>query len=132
MKARKYECEQVPDIDRELFIKMKTDSITKNESIFFEKMEYKELYEYPISLFDVILSENDNEQGLYFVKCYCCEYLIGINNSTVMFELSCIPDSLSEALDTDLFPLLNKHITLLEWFRQRDYKGLNYNYEWEE
>ena len=95
-------------------------------------MEYKELYEYPISLFDVILSENDNEQGLYFVKCYCCEYLIGINNSTVMFELSCIPDSLSEALDTDLFPLLNKHITLLEWFRQRDYKGLNYNYEWEE
>ncbi len=132
MKARKYECEQVPEIDRELFIKMKTDSITKNESIFFEKMEYKELYEYPISLFDVILSENDNEQGLYFVKCYCCEYLIGINNSTVMFELSCIPDSLSEALDTDLFPLLNKHITLLEWFRQRDYKGLNYNYEWEE
>ena len=132
MKARKYECEQVPDIDRELFIKMKTDSITKNERIFFEKMEYKELYEYPISLFDVILSENDNEQGLYFVKCYCCEYLIGINNSTVMFELSCIPDSLSEALDTDLFPLLNKHITLLEWFRQRDYKGLNYNYEWEE
>ncbi len=130
MKARKYECEQVPEIDRELFIKMKTDSITKNESIFFEKMEYKELYEYPISLFDVILSENDNEQGLYFVKCYCCEYLIGINNSTVMFELSCIPDSLSEALDTDLFPLLNKHITLLEWFRQRDYKGLNYNYEW--
>lgn len=130
MKARKYECEQVPDIDRELFIKMKTDSITKNESIFFEKMEYKELYEYPISLFDVILSENDNEQGLYFVKCYCCEYLIGINNSTVMFELSCIPDSLSEALDTDLFPLLNKHITLLEWFRQRDYKGLNYNYKW--
>ena len=130
MKARKYECEQVPDIDRELFIKMKTDSITKNERIFFEKMEYKELYEYPISLFDVILSENDNEQGLYFVKCYCCEYLIGINNSTVMFELSCIPDSLSEALDTDLFPLLNKHITLLEWFRQRDYKGLNYNYKW--
>lgn len=130
MKARKYECEQVPEIDRELFIKMKTDSITKNESIFFEKMEYKELYEYPISLFDVILSENDNEQGLYFVKCYCCEYLIGINNSTVMFELSCIPDSLSEALDTDLFPLLNKHITLLEWFRQRDYKGLNYNYKW--
>lgn len=130
MKARKYECEQVPEIDRELFIKMKTDSITKNESIFFEKMEYKELYEYPISLFDVILSENDNEQGLYFVKCYCCEYLIGINNSTVMFELSCIPDSLSEALDTDLFPLLNKHITLLEWFRQRDYKGVNYNYKW--
>lgn len=34
MKARKYECEQVPEIDRELFIKMKTDSITKNESIF--------------------------------------------------------------------------------------------------
>lgn len=130
MKARKYECEQVAEIDRELFIKMKTDSITMNESIFFEKMEYKELYEYPISLFDVILSENDNEQGLYFVKCYCCEYLIGINNSTVMFELSCIPDSLSEALDTDLFPLLNKHITLLEWFRQRDYKGVNYNYEW--
>lgn len=33
MKARKYECEQVSEIDRELFIKMKTDSITKNESI---------------------------------------------------------------------------------------------------
>ena len=130
MKARKYECEQVPEIDRELFIKMKTDSITKNESIFFKKMEYKELYEYPKTISDMILYNGDNSEGIYITKLNCSNYEIGIVTELVTGCIKNTPASLSEALDTDLFPLLNKHITLLEWFRQRDYKGLNYNYKW--
>lgn len=68
---------QLPAEDKDLFEKMKYESCSTNEHIFFEKMEYKELYEYPISSFDVILSELDNDEGIYFVKCYTSEYLIG-------------------------------------------------------
>ena len=68
---------QLPIEDKELFERMRHESCSDNERIFFQKMEYKELYEYPISSFDVILSEFDNEEGIYFVKCYTSEYLIG-------------------------------------------------------
>lgn len=73
MKRKLLENDQLPIEDKELFERMRHESCSDNERIFFEKMEYKELYEYPISSFDVILSEFDNDEGIYFVKCYTSE-----------------------------------------------------------
>ena len=124
--------DQLPIEDKELFERMRHEPCSDNERIFFEKMEYKELYEYPISSFDVILSEFDNDEGIYFVKCYTSEYLIGKKTKDFVKKLRSVPTSLNEALNEDLFILLGEHTTLWEWFRTRDFANLNYSFEWEE
>lgn len=132
MNKKLLENDQLPIEDKELFERMRLESCSDNERVFFEKMEYKELYEYPISSFDVILSELDNDEGIFFVKCYTSEYLIGKKAKDLVKKLKDVPTSLSDALNEDLFILLGKHITLWEWLRMRDFSNLNYNYEWEE
>lgn len=132
MNKKLLENDQIPIEDKELFERMRLKSCSDNERVFFEKMEYKELYEYPISSFDVILSELDNDEGIYFVKCYTSEYLIGRKTKDSVKKLKNVPTSLSEALNEDLFVLLGEHFTLWEWLRMRDFANLNYGYEWEE
>ena len=123
---------QLPIEDKELFERMRHESCSDNERIFFQKMEYKELYEYPISSFDVILSEFDNEEGIYFVKGYTSKYLIGKKTNDFVIKLRSVSTSLNEALNEDLFIILGEHTTLWEWFRTRDFANLNYSFEWEE
>lgn len=132
MERRIIENDELPAIDQELFKRMRTESTSENERLFFERMEEKELREFPVSSFDVILSERDNNDGIYIVKCYYSEYLIGKRDADGSAKIDYVPSSLSEALATDLFPLIKEHITLLEWLRKRDYLGLRYDYEWEE
>ena len=69
MSKKELENNQLPVADKKLFDRMKLESCSNNERMFFEKMEYKELYEYPISSFDVILSELDNDAGIYGGAC---------------------------------------------------------------
>lgn len=132
MNKKLIETDQLPIEDKELFERMRHESCSDNERLFFENMEYKELYEYPISSFDVILSEFDNDEGIYFVKCYTSEYLIGKKTNDLVKKLKSVPTSLNEALNEDLFILLGEHCTLLEWLRKRDFTNLNYSFEWEE
>ena len=132
MNKKLLENNQLPIEDKELFERMRLKSCSDNERVFFEKMEYKELYEYPISSFDVILSELDNDEGIYFVKCYTSEYLIGRKTKDFVKKLKNVPTSLNEALNEDLFVLFGEHFTLWEWLRMRDFANLNYGYEWEE
>lgn len=132
MSKKELENNQLPVADKKLFDRMKLESCSNNERMFFEKMEYKELYEYPISSFDVILSELDNDAGIYFVKCYASEYLIGKKTKDYVIKLKDVPESLNDALNEDLFVLLGLHVTLWEWLKQRDFTAMNYNYDWEE
>lgn len=132
MKKKLLENNQLPIEDKELFERMRHESCSNNERVFFEKMEYKELYEFPVSSFDVILSELDNDEGIYFVKCYATEYLIGKKTKGCVKKLKSVPTSLNDALNEDLFILLGEHITLWRWLKKRDFAALNYNYEWEE
>lgn len=132
MNKKLLENDQIPIEDKELFERMRLKPCSDNERVFFEKMEYKELYEYPISSFDVILSELDNDEGIYFVKCYTSEYLIGRKTKDFVKKLKNVPTSLNEALNEDLFVLLGEYFTLWEWLRMRDFANLNYGYEWEE
>lgn len=126
------ENEQLPAEDKMLFEVMEQGKMTENEARFFKEMKHKELCEFPVTVFDTLLSEYDNEEGLYFVKCYYSEYLIGRNSPDFKAKLDFVPSCLKEALDADLFQLLNRHVSLLEWLRNRDFKGVRYDYEWEE
>lgn len=126
------ENDQFPIKDKILFERMKSEARTANEKQFFERMYHKELHEFPVSTFDVILSENDNEDGLYIVKCYYSEYIIGICRQDRKARLESVPSSLQDALNEDLFPLLGLHTDLFEWLRKHDYSGVMYDYEWEE
>ena len=76
----------------------------------------------------VILSELDNDEGIYFVKCYTSEYLIGRKTKDFVKKLKNVPTSLNEALNEDLFVLLGEHFTLWEWLRMGDFANLNYGF----
>ncbi len=124
--------EYLPIEDKELYKEINGHFFSEKERTFFEEMLCKEIYDCPMSTFDVIMSEKDNNERLFIQKEYNSEYAIGrFHNDdryTVMEER---PICLSELVNTDLFPLLDKHITVLEWLRERDYAGVRYDYPWE-
>ena len=47
-----------------------------NEREFFEKQRYKEEYVVTISN-DLVLHEDNNEDKIYIVRCWFCEYVVG-------------------------------------------------------
>lgn len=75
---------------------------------------------------DLIMSENDNAEGIYIVREVFDEYVIGCakyieNEAHVM--------NLSEALNISLseIGIRGKNMTIFEWLRSVNYKGISYN-----
>lgn len=126
--------EQLPKDDVELFDRMRAYALSESERIFFEKMLYKEINELPVMVFDLIMDPKDNEDELFIVKRYSSEYEIGIKDKAQSGynRLDVVPLSLNEALSCDLYELIGRHISLHQWLRDRDYRGVNYEYQWEE
>jgi len=123
--------EQFPVDDKDLFERMQNSFVSDNEKHFFENMIRKEIYDFPASKFDTIMHETDNEDGIFIDKCYNSEYKVGRKKEGMIQTLSDYPQNLSELLVLDLYDLLNKHISVHEWLRQRDYQGVRYDYPWE-
>mgnify|MGYP004564177069 FL=1 len=102
---------------------------SENEKTFFEQLQYKQENVFTTS-HELILSESNNADGLYIVRCEFEEYILGqeslIEEQHVM--------SLSEALNINLKTagLLDRDMTLLEWLRARDYSGVEYNHNYDE
>lgn len=111
--------------DKELFATMRKCSISNEEFNFFQNMQYKEEYEVTLSN-DLIMSENDNAEGIYIVREVFDEYVIGcakyIENETHVMNLS-------EALNISLseIGIRGKNMTIFEWLRSVNYKGISYN-----
>lgn len=124
--------EEIPLIDVELYKNLTSNPWSDKEKEFIENLIYKEIYEYPISKFDVIMREKDNADGIFIDKCYTSEYKIGRKRSGKTETLSIYPQSLSEALSLDLYEILDEHIRLIDWLRRIDYCGINYDFKWEE
>lgn len=103
------------------------NSITVNERNFFEKLRYKILNETAFSN-DVLMHEKDNENGLYILRVGTDDILIGRNLSNPDEKTS--PEEYSGlflALEQDLHKYVGRHITLLDWLRERDYMGIRYD-----
>lgn len=115
--------------DKVLFEYMVGHYQSDNEREFFEKLRYKQEYVMTSSN-DLILDEDNNEDGMYIVRCWYEEYVVGqekvIEEQHVMY--------LAEALQLNLkeVGLLDRDITLFEWLRERDYKGVEYDHNYDD
>lgn len=106
--------------DEQLFASMQGHYHSENERIFFETMKFKEEYELAI-MNDLLMTEEDNDEDLYFIRIYADEYEIGIDTTKNHFQ------SLAEALAMPLSEIgKTTELTFGEWLKQRDYKGINY------
>ncbi len=103
------------------------NAISPNERVFFEKLRYKELNETAFSN-DVLMHERDNDDGLYILRVYSDNIMIG--NHITEPEKAAVPqeyEGLFFVLKQDLFSFLGRHVTLHEWLRERDYEGIRYD-----
>lgn len=103
------------------------NALTPNEKEFFEKLRFKELNETAASN-DVLMNEADNTEGLYILRVGSDGILIGRNISDP--KEATTPEEYAGiflALQQDISQFVGRHVTLLEWLRQRDFKGIKYN-----
>lgn len=126
--------------DIELFEKIKGQCISEEERLFFEKMRLKMLYECAPCGDDIMIGR-DNKDELYISRHDPDEFVIGRYTG----EVEHIPahgnwlehdfhryveyhaKNLSDALSHNLNDIIKRDITLLEWLRERNYQGINYN-----
>ena len=123
MKAKKLVKE-----DYDLFKYMKTHYQSKNEQEFFEKLRYKQEHILTVS-HDLILSEQNNDDKLYIVRCEFEEYIVGQAYVTEEQHVMCLCDALN--LNLKIAGLLNRDITLFQWLRERDYAGVEYDHNYD-
>lgn len=103
------------------------NATSDNERRFFEKLRYKVLHETAASN-DVLMNEKDNEEGLYVLRVGTDDILLGKNLSDPNEKSTPIEIAgLFQALEEDIFPYVGRHITLWQWLRDRDYKGIRYD-----
>lgn len=103
------------------------NAVSENERKFFTNLRQKILFETAASN-DVLMNENDNDDGLYILRVGSDDILIGKNLSKPNEQST--PEEYSGiflALQQDLHKYVQRHVTLLEWLRERDYKGIRYD-----
>lgn len=111
--------------DKALFASMKGQNSTSQEKEFFEKMEWKEKHE-NVATVDIILSEDTNDDELYIVRQGDAEYKAGRGHKGHRRPIAVDGWCLAVFLQQDLFPLLDRHVTVLEWLREHNFAGINY------
>ena len=113
--------------DEELFKSMKGHYVSEREQEFFEKQEFKQRHILTVSN-DLVLSERHNEDHVYIVRCWFEEYVVGGDLTEEHFM------NLSGALNANLKEcgILDKDITLLQWLRERDYQGVEYDHNFDD
>lgn len=126
--------------DIKMFEEMKGRYVSNEERLFFEKMKLKMEYECAPSGDDIMLGDN-NEDNIYITRLDPYEFVISRYVDKNDSETACDGTSdynnrkiikyhtknLSDALNHNLKDLIGRDISLLEWLRERNYKGVEYN-----
>lgn len=115
--------------DKALFEYMKTHYQSVNEKEFFEKLRYKEENVLTVAN-DLILSERNNADKLYIVRCIFEEYIVGKEGNIEEQHVMCLDDALK--LNLKEVGFLDKDITLFQWLRNRDYDGIEYDHNYDD
>lgn len=103
------------------------NAVSENERIFYETMYYKVQHETANS-HEILMMYDENDEEIYILRVGMDEIMVG-HNKTVPgrnfdeIELA----GVCFAMTYDLYELLGYHITLREWLRKRDYKGIRYD-----
>lgn len=118
--------------DDQLFSKMESNYISENEKEFFEKQRYKEEY-VPTGMNDLVMHENSNEDNIYIVRVDLSEYIVG-HGTYGHYDEEVYVMTLAEALNVNLHDagFLDADITLWQWLRARDYKGVEYDHNYDD
>ena len=117
------------DADKHLFAEMRTNSTSHEEYNFFQNMKFKQENEVSLSN-DLIMSEDDNSDRIYIVRELYDEYVVGCATCP---EKEIHVMNLTEALKIHLSEIGYNHggITLLDWLRSINYKGIAYNHNYD-
>ena len=118
-------------IDSQFFESLGDAFASTAEKYFFEKMKYKIEYE-PAMANDLIMSEHDNEDGIYIVRCYDYEFIIGCHVGE-LFKEEQYAMNFSSAIATNLKDcgFIEDNLTLLEWLRKRNFEGVQYDHNFD-
>ncbi|MCC8070526.1 MAG: hypothetical protein LIO90_01835 [Bacteroidales bacterium] len=118
------------DADKSLFAKMDKEAISEREREFFDIQHYKQVNNYA-SANDLVMSENSNTDHIYIIRTNADEYIVG-NELVPDKEIHTM--NLNEALTTNLkvVGLLDRDLTLLDWLRERDYQGVEYEHNFDD
>lgn len=116
--------------DKALFESMEGYYQSDNEREFFEKQRYKQECVMTSSN-DLLLHEDNNQDRIYIVRCWYEEYVVG---GLLYKQGEEHYMNLSEALNANLkeIGVLDRDITLLQWLRERDYKGVEYDHNFDD
>ena len=97
-----------------------------SEKKFFEYLFDVEQWDFSMSG-DLLLHENDNEDNIYIMRVGFDEYEVG-KDSPIFSENQHV-QGLANALALKMKEcgFLDKNITLLQWLKKRDYKGVRYD-----
>lgn len=116
------------EADINLFASMKDHYQSANERTFFEMMEQKETWQFAFGVDDLMVYE-DNEEGFRITRCAFDIYALDVKgmkfnrNTQMIMTLSAF---LNLHLKNDA-SISSLDMTLWEWLRQRDYKGIHYD-----
>lgn len=114
---------------KEYYEKMAKEYLSENERVFFETMKERQQHAFTYAN-DLLLSEYDNEDGLYIVRHYYDEFEIGKVGLLEDVYAMDLEDAM--AINLKDAGLLDDDVTLLEWLRARDYKGIRYDGNFDE
>lgn len=118
--------------DAELFSAMIGKYVSENEKEFFEKQKYKQENVFTFAN-DLVMWELDNEDHIYITRCQFEEYIVGHGvegHYDEEFHTMCLADALNVNLKELGF--IDRDLTLLQWLRERDYKGIQYNHNYDD
>ena len=114
---------------KEYYEKMAKVYCSENERVFFETMKERQQHVFTYAN-DLLLSEYDNEDSIYIVRHYYNEFEIG--RAGLMEDVYAMDLEEAMAINLKDAGLLDNDVTLLEWLRARDYKGIKYDGNFDE
>ena len=117
--------------DEKLFNEMKGHYVSDVEQEFFKRMKIK-IESDPAPANDLIMSNRNNNDGIYIVRCYDYEFRIGCRIDDECKEEFYAMD-FHDVLNVNLREcgFIDEDLTLLEWLRKIDYKGIEYNHNFD-
>lgn len=103
------------------------NAVSLREKEFYEKLLYKILHETAFSN-DVLLKDDENDEGIYILRVGTDGVMVGRDSNIAGKPGKCVELSgICFAMNFDMFDFLGHHITLRNWLRNRDYKGIRYD-----
>lgn len=114
--------------DEAILAAMEETPVSENEREFFRRMRRKMQSELAPCR-ELIFSEKDNDDELYMLRDQYDEFIVGSAKNGERWNSQHMM-SLKEALSLNLRELgyMDRDLNLLEWMRERDYRGAIFNH----